>query len=1008
MHNRTGADTFAGTSRAIIGQILPLYRLYFPAISSLVEYEDYWSDRLVTSVTREKRVTEWVTTTEIVPLKDFAERWKHQCAGAEQKAKSFATEETFSSELLMDRVISVIEEEIPYRAILAKFAQRVNTQPILVLSRAAARLSRQLAQAGLVLATNFRSHVLRNLKSKEVRIRDGLVIELSGTVFGCEVKGKGDAPLYIEIARIPGAGDAVLHYLTRGRPFLVKSAGATDQGYFLTTSNGSKLSDLAFADDALAVLGYGGSAANRSPNASILIRSTWNALQNSSRPGRRNAPITPLKNWPNARKNNMKRRCETPLSPVTTTPASMLLQQAKLEATLWGAEPGTIETSFSVWNSFLCLNGFCGDPPVPTSFFDRVEHELDYGRLPTSGTPILWPTSGDDPSSINSRVRDLVRAGRSLCETSFSEALRRCLKASGLKYEEVTQKLGIPVEKLYAWLARNDGFVADMSPEGAKLLDGILGAKRQIFSVFAAMTQHLASDPIKSAKAQILGETSFGNLLQKLRVQSGLKKGEIIQRVEEKTGLSIYQTRLAMWEMGIGHPCEEMGPVITALDEIYNASHSLLDKWQEGGPRHSRTEYSVRFADWPERAKAQWKELDKFQKNRKRMAVEKAPAAEFPRKMKVRRGWSREASAEILKAFSEGFFGFLETEKSFSREELSLSLLCQWGLVQAYFDFVRSRCGRKLHGVYQKNIAKELMSLYRAFMRFLVRDIAAEAHWAKLPFSGTEDEEIAPGVTRTIDLNFGSIEAAWVRHLELAWRQAKHFVRRTKFAPSSYVDKSQALLDIAATLEQISDAIETVFAQMPTRILCRKMAILSRRLAVAALLIARSFRPGTIRRLKINWVELHGNEIRVRIPEKAFKQGGRGGSKKGVNGPLPNIPWVHAALKLWIEQGRPFLMGNGCKDDGYFITGGIVKKRGNGVKISASAMNVDALVILGYSAYEQRYLFASDAGLSGVSPDETANAMQNTRDLVRSYNKGSRVAKAKHCKKLIEFIAEAA
>src|SRR5690606_7579852 len=117
--------------RAIIRQILPLYRLYFPGISPVVENEDYWSDRLVTSVTRQTKVTEWVTTTEVVHLKDFAERWKHQCAITELKAKSFAGEEKFSSRLLMDRVISVIEEDIPYRAILSKFRARVNGQPIL-------------------------------------------------------------------------------------------------------------------------------------------------------------------------------------------------------------------------------------------------------------------------------------------------------------------------------------------------------------------------------------------------------------------------------------------------------------------------------------------------------------------------------------------------------------------------------------------------------------------------------------------------------------------------------------------------------------------------------------------------------------------------------------------------------------------------------------------------------------------------------------------------------------
>ncbi len=702
----------------------------------------------------------------------------------------------------------------------------------------------------------------------------------------------------------------------------------------------------------------------------------------------------------------MKPPCINANAPATPVTADLVVRQAALEAKLWGTDSSTIAVSVSVWKSFFRLNGFGSEALVSLSFLCGVEHALDHERK--SDVLITWPASGNNPSSVNSRLRDLMRAGKSLFEPSFAEVLRAHLKASGCTYSEVAKQAGVDLGKLYTWLVFSQRFVGDMTVDQAKQLDIVLRGERRFFSVFAAMSQLSVFTPMKSAREAILGEDSFGTMLRQLRIRSGLNTREVLRQVLSLTTIEVDSARLHMWEQGIGHPCEDAKPIIHALDQIYAAQGALISKWQAGNPRASRTEYSLEKEKWPKRTQDQFDQLERSQANRRLRRPESYLARELPSGKKILRGWSSEASVELFQAFCEGYLGYLDAEKIIARSDLSLTLLCDWHLVISYFDFVRVRSGRKLHGVHQRNIARELLSLYRPFMPSLVNDAASETHWAKLSSESPEDESIAPGVTRTKILKFNSFKEAWVRHLELTWREAKHFDRRTRFAPSSYVGKSQALLDIAATVEQISDAVAAIFALMPIRILCRKSAILSRRLAVAALLVARVLRPGTIRKLKVSWVKVVNGVVRVRIPEEAFKQYGLGGSKAGINGKLPPIPWVHSALKLWIEQGRPFMVREGGGNDlGFFLTGAHQTRR-LGAKLSASGLDADALIVLGYSPYEHRYLFSTDAALHGVAPEDTGNTMQNTAGLAVRYNKGTPIAKAKFAKTLIERLASAA
>jgi len=206
----------------------------------------------------------------------------------------------------------------------------------------------------------------------------------------------------------------------------------------------------------------------------------------------------------------------------------------------------------------------------------------------------------------------------------------------------------------------------------------------------------------------------------------------------------------------------------------------------------------------------------------------------------------------------------------------------------------------------------------------------------------------------------------------------------------------------------VASAVEALLEKMPLQILCRKSAVLSRRLAVTALVFARSFRPGTLQSLRSTQVQVTaGGKVKLSIPPRQFKNKGKGGSRGGVEGVLPDIEWIHKAVLLYRNQGRPFLVrrasGTGQGDAGFFFTPASGQRPGE--KMGKKSLGHDAMVTLGYAIYGQRYLTANDAWSKEIQVESLAANLQNTAPIAkRVYARATPAQKGRRANRIWETI----
>ena len=662
-----------------------------------------------------------------------------------------------------------------------------------------------------------------------------------------------------------------------------------------------------------------------------------------------------------------------PATNLTPIAFPMLWLQAVMqvckEAKSRGNDRRTIAVTESTCIGFLRDNGQVLNAKVDPTFLARLEQALNHGGLSTDPA-IIITSSAVDLTALETRARALVRACHALMEEDFAAVLRACLQCSGLKYQEVAAQLGVKVTKIKTWLANNTAFVMDMTPAQAVQLDRILGADGKLVATYAAMTQDLAYAPIRTAMDQVLGRKTFAEKLWECRQAITITKRALLAAVAVLSGISVSESLLAKWEQGYSLPCREMRGVIAVLDDIYEAGGALLDAWEAEDPQPTYSPYAFAFARWLKPTQAQCLRMFRY----KTANPEKLPRS------KSRSGdrWRGNASQKKLQAWCEHFFGFLVNVRHYPPASLSLTLLADWPLVEDYFEFVRRRTGREGYTQDAFTTTSQLHNLQLFFLPALAAEAVQEAHWnGRLPTIATGLKEIVPGVFREETIALRSPEEGWCHHLALAARAARAFQRNNQFSNGSLLGRAELLVEAEVGVARIAAEVGALLWEAPVRIRCCKLAILSRRWAAVALSVACSFRPANFLNLRLDQVELLPNlKIKLKITEDQIKTKGLGASQGGVQGLLPDWDWVHYALWYYITQGRPFLVreaaARGEADAGYFFTPAAMDSASAGRSMSAKSLQADAMLILGYKLYAQRYLFAIDACGRNVPLEDAA------------------------------------
>jgi hypothetical protein len=649
------------------------------------------------------------------------------------------------------------------------------------------------------------------------------------------------------------------------------------------------------------------------------------------------------------------------------------------EASLRGDDPNSIATIVLTVTAFLEHNGYALDSIIAPDLADEITCAVIGGGLGVK-TKIKLPPGADKDPAYLVRIGALARAYAALAEADFGGTLRRYFKANKLTCREIDSQCGLGLESLRSWLRSPATFTTNLTPEQALQLDATLHAGGKLFASFVATTQHMAYEVLPTVMDEILGRSPFARKLRQLRLGGKLAHGQLLAEVKRLSKVRLTNSRIATWEQGRSLPSLDMKEVVTALDQLLAANGDLVKAWLAGSPRAVYAPYSLAFDQWPEALRAQFE----------RIVLYKTTNPEGRRESRRACGkrWTGTASREIFQNFCQAFFGYLLKEKKFKADSLSVSHLCDWDLVLGCFDFILRRTGKAHYTTYPHVVTSTLLNLYGYYMPHIAEEAVNEPYWAgRITLQVDHFLEVLPGVKRNKPVILANLQEAWAHHLALLKQSARAFLRHNQFEGEPYIEKTNALLQAGAGVFEISAMMAARVWYLPVLILSRKAAVLSRRLAAVALLVALNLRPATLRSLRTDQVTVTPDgKIRVKIEDTQFIGRGMGGSQGGLHETLPDVPWIHEALRRYIEEGRPLLVGGaaaGCgKDAEFFLTSDSLSDA-PGSPLTKEGLNGDVKIILGYGPLAHRPLLLGDAAGQNVSTKDIAAALQTTEAMVR-------------------------
>jgi hypothetical protein len=323
----------------------------------------------------------------------------------------------------------------------------------------------------------------------------------------------------------------------------------------------------------------------------------------------------------------------------------------------------------------------------------------------------------------------------------------------------------------------------------------------------------------------------------------------------------------------------------------------------------------------------------------------------------------------MLQQFVEAFFGFLVKSQICEKEALSLTFLCDWSLVISFFQAHKNRVGRTHYTTLESIRTGFLKNLYRSFFRCLWKDAMAEKRWeALLPKEVPKSKGSLSAPIEDEVVVLDGFEERWRAYVEQARSCAKSFLKRNHFQGLPFAIRADALLKSGVPMSDLVAALERrIYKLLPKRIASRKAAILCRRLAEVALLLAMPTNPGVLIAMLVKHVTIGANlKIRVDVPEEFLRNRGNKPAAGGLKGELPDWDALHYVLRHYVEEARPILLGPGGSDCGsLFVSANCDRESGAtihapGGPLDQKAFYHDFLGTVGINPFAVRYLIAAD------------------------------------------------
>lgn len=205
-----------------------------------------------------------------------------------------------------------------------------------------------------------------------------------------------------------------------------------------------------------------------------------------------------------------------------------------------------------------------------------------------------------------------------------------------------------------------------------------------------------------------------------------------------------------------------------------------------------------------------------------------------------------------------------------------------------------------------------------------------------------------------------------------AVRDSERFTRSQEFEKGAFLKLAKPFIDSKAALAQVGAVLAAETEKLPEEITDRSLAVRCRGLATAGLLAVRAFRKGTVERLTISNLSMANSKAVLDIPPSIVK------NRRPIQGPLPDVPWLHRIIALYIKSARPLLVNNQPDEGFWFTTFG-----GCGRRASHNVLYNGIRQILGVNPHAMRYVLATDGKRRHLSDDEIAEVLCHTPEMTR-------------------------
>jgi hypothetical protein len=645
----------------------------------------------------------------------------------------------------------------------------------------------------------------------------------------------------------------------------------------------------------------------------------------------------------------------------------------------------------SVPRAFLRNNSVELSDPIEIELIDKLRQaSMQDDGLTSAGFRL--PSSGADDAAYVSRIRRLVVSYDVLTTSNFGVGFQKLVAEADppVTIGQLALRTGLEAGKIrYALKAQNG--CTGLDAKDICRMDEVLGSTGKLIALYAALSQHVSLKNHSPAMNEVLNLNSFGALLRRKRIALELTLSDV-SRAMAAVGIPVSDDQLCGWECEYNKPPKEMSQAVLALDEMLRCDGILVISWDEQTCRGPLPPYALRFSDWPPKLQTQFELLAEF----KQREYCNTPGLSDPGH------WASPASKSRALETLERIFGFLLNNRCMPREALSMTLIADFTLITAFFDFVRNRMSRDDYSYDAEIIARVIKNWYVYYYPDLLDDACDEEYWIRnMPKEAEGVHEVVPGVSRPYKRELTSIKARWRYQIFAATGKCTTFLKSGKFSRANLGKSAEPLFKHPGALSQMAEILADQIHALSGRVSCVDAAIHVRRLTQAVVLIARCFRPETLLSLQMNHADIHSDgRVWLDVPPELYKQKGQGGSKLGFHGYLADFDYMHEVVRRYINDARPFLVGDpqarGHHDAGYLFTPACNENRRNGVNslipggpLSHELLRRDVRSVLGYAPYAQRHVFSTEALFFDLISDEAAEVLANTSRMIDlHYNQG--------------------